>query len=448
MKITLFSAVALLLFPLLSQAQTTRIMLVGDSWAEEQWVDESHERVFAINGLGLHGIYGETTTESGSTAFDWKQADYLQRIDDALAQYPDVDTVQLTVGGNDFLDVWHKDMTEAQVDALTNAILFDLNLIIDYILSRDPGIEILLSLYDYPNFRDTLGGWAGVFACGPLHSGMGEPTPLELNEAAISLVQSIAGIASDNPRIHYVDHFGLMQYNFGFVEDGIPPGTIALPGDTSLPSPLESMRKHAVLWWFEDDCFHLTPDGYDIIVQNLINQYLGARMSGEALVIMSGQTVTYDGQPHTLQASTQPPGLVTSITYDGSLEPPVDAGTYSVVASLDQAGWSGQSTAALVIEPAAQSIEFLPLEPVSSDHPPLVLEAIAGSGLEVEFEVISGPATVEGNVLELDGQPGGVIIEARQPGAQNWQPADPVQQVLTVLGEELFRDRFEFSGMP
>ena len=282
MKFILVLALGLFVSFCLS-AQQTRVLIVGDSWAEEQWVDQSHERVFALNGLGDYGIYGDSTTESGSTAYDWKQASYLQRIDDALVAHPDIDTVQLTVGGNDFLDVWHKDMTEAQFDSLTNAILFDLNLIIDYILGQDSGIEVLLSLYDYPNFRDTLDGLAGNLFCQPLHSDMGEPTPLELNEAAIALVQSIAGIAATNVRVHFVDHFGLMQHSFGFVEDEIPPGAIALPGDPSLPSPVETMRKHDAFGSIEDDCFHLTADGYDIIVQNLIDQYLADRLKGDAL---------------------------------------------------------------------------------------------------------------------------------------------------------------------
>ena len=92
-------------------AQVARYLIVGDSWAEEQWLDGSHARVFASRDLADIGISGELTTESGSEAGDWITPEYLDRISSALAQYPHIDTVQLTVGGNDFLDSWNTGYT-------------------------------------------------------------------------------------------------------------------------------------------------------------------------------------------------------------------------------------------------------------------------------------------------------------------------------------------------
>ncbi|MDZ7789230.1 MAG: hypothetical protein U5L08_01805 [Xanthomonadales bacterium] len=43
--------VSVIVLPALSEAQVTRFLVVGDSWAEEQWLDGSHQRVFNNNKL-------------------------------------------------------------------------------------------------------------------------------------------------------------------------------------------------------------------------------------------------------------------------------------------------------------------------------------------------------------------------------------------------------------
>lgn len=440
-RILLTCAGLVLLFSSVAEAQTvTRVLIVGDSWAEEQWDDGSHAYVFAQNDLSDFGIYGESTTESGSTAFDWKQAEYLQLVDQALDTYPDIDTVQLTVGGNDFLNVWHTGMTEAEIETLTNAILFDLGLIIDYILSRDPGIEVLLSLYDYPNFRDTLDGLGGWFACEPRWQDMGQPTPLQLNLAAIDLVESIANIATANQRVHYVDHFGLMQNHYGWPDDGIPPGSIEPPGDINEPSPYDAMRRHA--FGLAVDCFHLRPDGYDVIVQNLIDRFLAARMHGTAELALGNLDRTYDGSATGIEVTTMPPGLEHTVTYDGNSQPPSDAGSYTVVATIDQSGWAGQATETLHIAQAEQTIEFAVPSAVPFFHPPISLEAGASSGMTVEFTLISGPASLDEGLLSLDGEAGTVVIEATQTGNNNWLAAEPAQHTIQVLPDAVFHDDF------
>lgn len=438
-------AASLIVWPTLSQAQVTRLLVVGDSWAEEQWEDGSHARVFAQHGLSAIGIYGDSTTESGSTAFDWKQASYLQRVDAALQTHPDVDTVQLTVGGNDFLDVWHTSMTAGEIETLTNAILFDLHLIIDYVLASDADIEILLSLYDYPNFRDTLGGLGGWFACEPRWQGMGGPTPLELNGVAIDLVESIASLAASDARVHYVDHFGLMQNFYGWPDDGIPPGSITPPGLIDEPSPYDAMRRH--FFGLAVDCFHLRPEGYDVIVENMIDRFFGYRFETGAEISLDVPVAVYDGSAHAVIASTQPAGLTVDLSYDGHTAPPIDAGSYAVVAQVNQGSWSGQATATLTIEAASQTIEFSAPSSVYDSEPPITLNATATSGLAVAFDLISGPATLSGNVLTLTGAVGTIVVEASQPGDNNWQSAETVERTIEVVEftDELFEDQFELA---
>lgn len=271
----LVSAVlALLLSTNAALAQTTRVLLIGDSWADQQWTDGSHARVFAANGLADFLVSGATTTLSGSTAQDWTAPERLQQIADALTANPDIDTVQLTLGGNDFLDVWHTGMSPEDEAALMVQIADRLDQIASFILAQRPDIEIVLSFYDYPNFFDTQGSLAWTFACGPLWSDLGQPAPTVLNIAARAFEDVYAELALENPRIHHISHFGLMQFTYGFPAQGIAPGDILPPGDLNRPSPLASMRDHGFLG---RDCFHLTPDGYDILVQNLVDNYFRQR---------------------------------------------------------------------------------------------------------------------------------------------------------------------------
>ena len=259
-----------------SIAQTTRLLIVGDSWAEEQWLDGSHQRIFDANGFDQFSADGARTTESGSTAAEWRTPAFLQRIADALIAQPTIDTVQLTVGGNDFLDAWNTNLTPAQEMSLQMTILDDLIVITDFILNQRADIEIVLSFYDYPNFVDTLGGLTGLFFCQPLHADLGQPTPFEINTAATEFINVYRQLA-DDPRVHFVNHAGLMQFVFGFPDQNILPGDLPPPGDLSLPSPVESLRTRVSS---NDDCFHLSAEGYDVLIENLFDQYLFSRLDG------------------------------------------------------------------------------------------------------------------------------------------------------------------------
>jgi 2',3'-cyclic-nucleotide 2'-phosphodiesterase (5'-nucleotidase family) len=61
---------------------------------------------------------------------------------------------------------------------------------------------------------------------------------------------------------------------------------------------------------------------------------------------------TFDGIQKTVTASTIPTGLPVSITYGGSSIPPVNAGTYPLVATVDSPTYQGSATGTLVITPA------------------------------------------------------------------------------------------------
>lgn len=86
-----------------------------------------------------------------------------------------------------------------------------------------------------------------------------------------------------------------------------------------------------------------------------------------------------------------------------------------------------------VCDPGYQVISFPPISYHLITDPPFEVEATATSGLEVFFEIISGPATIEGNIITLTGEIGEVVIEATQPGDDEFDPAEPVQNSFLVI---------------
>jgi len=79
-----------------------------------------------------------------------------------------------------------------------------------------------------------------------------------------------------------------------------------------------------------------------------------------------------------------------------------------------------------------QTISFAPIGDRASTTGPFTLEATASSGLPVAFNLLSGPAVLENDTVQLTG-PGAVTIEATQPGDDFFLPAAPVSQSFNII---------------
>ena len=88
---------------------------------------------------------------------------------------------------------------------------------------------------------------------------------------------------------------------------------------------------------------------------------------------------------------------------------------------------------------AAQFIDFPEIPDQLVYNAPITLQATTTSGLPVTFEVLDGPATIEGNVLTLTGEDGQVKVRASQLGdGVNWQPAPAVSRTFYAVNPELY----------
>ena len=215
------------------------ILVIGDSWGfltapalSQVLGDNGHAGVVVVN----EGVPGET-------ADDLSKNPGLQSITNALAAHPDVVAVHLSIGGNDFLGAWTASLTPAQEDALFDAIVADVDTIVQHVLTLRPDVPLLQPSYDYPR---------------PIPNG----TPLEVNAAAEDLASRIQLLAGGIPGMTFENLNGLMQIHFGLPGLGIPPFDPSLPRIDE-PSPAAAFA----------DAIHLTAEGYVIFSQELYDRF-------------------------------------------------------------------------------------------------------------------------------------------------------------------------------
>ena len=90
------------------------------------------------------------------------------------------------------------------------------------------------------------------------------------------------------------------------------------------------------------------------------------------------------------------------------------------------------ATVTLVVNQATQTITFIaPTSPVTYGVPPITLSATASSGLPVTISVLSGPASISGNILTITGV-GTVVVAADQAGDADYAAAREVTHRIVV----------------
>ncbi len=98
-------------------------------------------------------------------------------------------------------------------------------------------------------------------------------------------------------------------------------------------------------------------------------------------VLMANLHQTYDGTPKIATVMTIPPGVGVSLTYNGQLNPPSDAGSYQVVATIIDPNYFGNSTNTLTISKAVAIIQMASLNPTYNGTPQPVIATTLPPGL-------------------------------------------------------------------
>ncbi len=141
-----------------------------------------------------------------------------------------------------------------------------------------------------------------------------------------------------------------------------------------------------------------------------------------ATVVLGNLAATYSGAAKTVSATTSPAGLAVVFSYNGSANPPVNAGTYPVVATIQDPAYAGTAAGTLVIAKSPQSIALGALPITLSVGVPFPVTATASSGGAVTLAVAGGNATLSnGSLTTRDA--GLVRLRATQAGDENFLPA-------------------------
>ena len=155
------------------------------------------------------------------------------------------------------------------------------------------------------------------------------------------------------------------------------------------------------------------------------------RADAEVFLLYLAQV--YDGTARAASATTLPAGLVVEITYDGSTNAPVNAGSYAITGRVDEANGQGSATGTLVVEKAKQAIAFGALAAQRTNAVATLSATGGSSGQPVTFAVVAGPGVLAGGTnLSFTGV-GDVQVVASQAGDGNFEAAPGVTNLVRVF---------------
>lgn len=259
-----------------------KMLLIGDSWAFFSWTGDSYNENFNRFGFSDLSCYSSTgLAVNGAEANDYfSDANRKQELIDYVSTHPELEIVHLSLGGNDAMASWNKNMTDAQEDAILSVIMNDIKEIIDTIWFYNPDLDIHISGYDYSNFDETVG--TALFPT--LHpfygtwDNMGQPVAAEVNSILAKATQVFADSAAAWDQVSFVNNLGLMQWTYGQTTalsvapfGTYQPLTAPVPGGyTDYPSPLDALNFGGM------DSFHLNNNSYELFIKRHFEEFYWA----------------------------------------------------------------------------------------------------------------------------------------------------------------------------
>jgi len=135
----------------------------------------------------------------------------------------------------------------------------------------------------------------------------------------------------------------------------------------------------------------LMVDGYAMNRINIDDIAVVPYDSVPVTISLTNLVHTYDGNPKIPTVIMDATGLVASVTYNGSIIPPTDAGSYTVIATAPPPCYTGSTTGTLVIARGTDTITFSNTNQTYNGTPRAVT-AVAGSGSSVAL-TYNGSAT-------------------------------------------------------
>ena len=130
------------------------------------------------------------------------------------------------------------------------------------------------------------------------------------------------------------------------------------------------------------------------------NTMIIAQASGS--ITLGSLNQTYSGLAEPATATTTPSGLAVTFTYNGSATVPTNAGSYTVIGTINNANYQGSATNTMIIAQASGSITLGSLSQTYSGSPKAATATTTPTGLAVTF-TYNGSATVPDQRRQLHG---------------------------------------------
>ncbi len=261
------------------------VIVAGDSWALFTCVHKSLDQALMKSGLKNAKANSAciTTSDPGARAESWKQSPYHQNVLLALKD-PTVKVLYLSLGGNDVINYWNKNLTESQTDQVIQRTRQYVAELVSLYHAERPDVKILVTGYDYPRFTAD----HPILIYRRMFEEMGLPSALELNSALVKMSESFFAL-NQMKQTHFIHHLGLMHYHYGNKEMGLPPKTTRAPADISKPGvfsnswggDLKFQSDVPAMQVFTDgdyvgvvDAFHLSKQGYHYLADHSVELYI------------------------------------------------------------------------------------------------------------------------------------------------------------------------------
>jgi hypothetical protein len=149
-----------------------------------------------------------------------------------------------------------------------------------------------------------------------------------------------------------------------------------------------------------------------------------------ATVTFNNLTAVYDGSGKSAGVFTTPSGLGVLFTFNGSSAPPVNAGSYNVVATINDVSYQGSASGTFVIEKAPPGLAWL--NPSSVTYPaPLGSPTLNATAITPGTFIYTPPA---GTVLEIG--TGYVLSVQFQPSSSNYTTAQSSVSINVLKASE------------
>ncbi len=165
-----------------------------------------------------------------------------------------------------------------------------------------------------------------------------------------------------------------------------------------------------------------------------------------ATITFSNLSQTYNGVGHPVSVITSPPGLPVSITYNGGLSAPTNAGSYQVSVTINDANYYGSATGTLTI--AKATLQVTADDKVKASGlpvPPLTLRYTGFAGTDTASSIASPPVAV--TPATNNSPPGNFPINVVGGSASNYTLAR-VPGILVITNSPLMIVSLTGAGTP